>query len=407
MKNKFYGVLFILVFLSVILCFAQTSPQTSIPQRIILNLTEYPASSMAITWRTIEEFQNSEIRYAEATDWKDFEKSARTVKAKIESQKLDDSQIVFHYSTVLNELKPNTLYVYSVGHDSVWSEWSQFRTAKSENSPFEFVYFGDPQNDIKRYVSRIFREAFQKAPNASFWVFAGDLISDPLYDRLWDEWFYAAGFIPTLIPMAPVPGNHEYPTRETNGIKTKELVPLWKLHLTLPENGVNGLEESSYTFDYQGARFIMLNGNQKLEEQEKWVEKLLANNPNTWTIVVMHQPIYSTGKDRDSKKYQDLFLPIYDKYSVDLVLQGHDHAYGRSYKLKNGIKVNDDQKGTVYVVSVSGPKAYAINDRYRENMVKMGNNVQLFQLITINGKKLCYQSFTVTGLLYDSFEINK
>jgi acid phosphatase type 7 len=407
MRHKNAGNLFVL---AMVLCgnmYAQTCSHKNVPQRLILNLTPDPAHSMAVTWRTIDAFQNSEAQFAEASDWKDFEKSAKTVKARMEPVRLDSPRVAFHYSAILDGLKPNTMYAYSVGHDSVWSEWNQFTTAKDGNALFQFVFFGDPQTDIKRHVSRIFREAFKKDPDAAFWLFAGDLISTPAYDTFWDEWFYAAGFIPGLMPMVMVPGNHEYPAIEKNGVKMKNLVPLWKPHFTLPENGVSGLEETSYSFDYQGVRFIMLNGTQKLEEQVKWMEPLLANNPNRWTIAAMHQPIYSTGKDRESKKYQDLFLSLYDRYSVDLVLQAHEHVYGRTFKLKNGEKVSDNDKGTVYVVSVSGTKSYAINERYRDKMVKMGNQVQLFQVITIDGNRLKYASYTATGALYDTFELNK
>jgi len=397
----------LLLLLSAFLLFAQTPPPSSIPQRIILNLTDQPATGIAITWRTDRQFPNSQVRYAKATDWKDFEDSALFIQAREERVQIDSLHVAFHYSGILNNLLPGTLYVYSVGHDSVWSEWSQFLTANKESCPFEFVYMGDPQNDIKAHVSRVFREAFRMAPEACFWVFAGDLISAPLYDRYWDELFYAAGFIPSIIPMVMVPGNHEYPKIDTTGVTPRRLIPLWRPHFTLPENGVKGLEETSYTFDYQGVRFIMLDGNQKLEEQIEWMKPLLANNPNVWTIAVMHQPIYSTGQHRESKKYQELFIPLFDQYSVDLVLHGHDHTYGRSYKLKNGIRVGGTERGTVYVNSVSGPKAYSINERYRDYMVLIGNHMELFQVIQINGHKLQFKAYTVTGKLYDSFELNK
>ena len=145
----------------------------------------------------------------------------------------------------------------------------------------------------------------------------------------------------------------------------------------------------------------------KLEEQAAWIEKLLANNPNKWTVVSFHHPFYSAGRDRDDNKTRNAFLSIFDKYSVDLVLTGHDHAYARSYKLKNGEKVSKNGKGTVYVVSVSGPKMYSVNTNYNKIMAKTGGNVQLYQVIGVDGKNLKYESYTATGQLYDSFELKK
>jgi len=40
-------------------------------------------------------------------------------------------------------------------------------------------------------------------------------------------------------------------------------------------------------------------------------------------------------------------------------------------------------------------------------MVKMGGKTQLYQVISINKSKLDFKSYTVTGELYDSFELNK
>jgi 3',5'-cyclic AMP phosphodiesterase CpdA len=162
-----------------------------------------------------------------------------------------------------------------------------------------------------------------------------------------------------------------------------------------------------YFVDYQGVRFVMLNGNEKLEEQAKWLEGILARNPQFWTIVAIHQPFYSTAKGRNNLRLRELFIPIFDKYSVDLVLQGHDHTYGRTYKLKNGARVGDNEKGTVYVVSVSGPKVYSTNENFKDLMVKIGSGRQLFQVIGINNNRLKYESFTATGQLYDSFELQK
>src|SRR5207344_980380 len=56
--------------------------------------------------------------------------------------------------------------------------------------------------------------------------------------------------------------------------------------------------------------------------------------------VTMHYPFYSspnTCGESDcagNKESRDIFHPLFDKYGVDLVLQGHVHNYQRSYPLK-------------------------------------------------------------------------
>jgi len=113
------------------------------------------------------------------------------------------------------------------------------------------------------------------------------------------------------------------------------------------------------------------------------------------------------GRARDDRKTRDAFLPLIDKYGVDLVLTGHDHVYSRSHNLKNNAVVPALEKGTVYVVSVSGSKAYPLNPMSSKLMAKTGEKVQLFQTISIDGLSLKYRSYTATGDLFDAFELKK
>lgn len=384
-------------------------PSDQIPQRLVLNLTSTPTTSMAVTWRTIIQLSNAEVEYAVSTQWTNFKETATKVNAKTERLEIEKNRYVYHYSAEINNLKPDTRYIYRVGCDSVWSEWNQFTTASEQPESFKFVYFGDPQNDIKEHVSRVFREAYKISPDARFWLFAGDLVTNG-DDELWGELFNAAGFIFGVTPSIMTPGNHDTETITVNDTKVKTTRLVWRAHFTLPENGVPGTEEASYVIDYQGVRFIMIRSNDKdynLKEQVHWLDSLLTNNPNKWTIVTSHYPVYNTGRDDDNKPHREALLPVYDKHSVDLVLQGHDHTYFRTYKLLNNSIVADNEKGTVYVGSTSGPKSYRLNTKFQNLMAKLGTDVQLFQVITIERNKLIYKSFTANGSLYDSFELTK
>ncbi len=395
---------------------AQEQSLATTPQRIILNLTTEPATGMAVTWRTSVQVQSPQVQVAEAGVWTAFAKAAKQIPARSEKTVLDDGKTVFYYSAVMGDLKSNTLYAYRVGCEKEWSEWSQFTTAREEAGPLQLVFFGDPQDDLKEHVSRIFRKAYQMAPDANFWLFSGDLTSEPA-DQLFEELFYAAGFIFRTCPSIMVPGNHDNMFKMENGkvikdskgkkIRTKLVPPQWRAQFTLPENGIAAYPEASYWLDYQGVRLIMINSNDRLQEQAAWMDSVLANNPKQWTIVSFHHPLYSAGRERDDRSTRDAFMALFDKHHVDLVLTGHDHAYARSYPLKNGARAGADEKGTVYVVSVSGPKAYVVNSAYNHLMAKTGGNVQLFQVITIDSTTLSYRSYTVTGKLFDSFQLLK
>jgi 3',5'-cyclic AMP phosphodiesterase CpdA len=151
----------------------------------------------------------------------------------------------------------------------------------------------------------------------------------------------------------------------------------------------------------------MLDAQMALKEQSVWLDSVLATNPKPWTIASMHEPVFSIARDRDERHTRDAFMPLFDKYSVDLVLSGHDHGYARSKKLKNGSVVGDKERGTVYVVSVCGPRAYEHNPKYDDLMQKTGVERQLFQVISLSDSTLMYKAYTVTGTLYDSIELPK
>jgi hypothetical protein len=88
-------------------------------------------------------------------------------------------------------------------------------------------------------------------------------------------------------------------------------------------------------------------------------------------------------------------------------LTSHDHTYARSYRIKNGSVVNGNEAGTVYVLSVSGPKMYELGKNYVDLMAKTGENHQLFQVIEVNGNKLSFKAYTADGSIFDSFELLK
>ncbi|WP_332368235.1 metallophosphoesterase family protein [Spirosoma telluris] len=244
-------------------------------------------------------------------------------------------------------------------------------------------------------------------PTVNFMIHAGDLITTSNADWQWAEWFEAGGWINGMVPTLATPGNHEYFKDEQGKSRVSKH---WRPSFVLPENGPKGLDETTYFFDYQGTRFISLNSQAALldstvmDTQADWLVQVLTKNPNRWTVVVHHHPIYSTKNGRDNDEWRAKMEPIYRKHGVDLVLQGHDHTYGRGLNMPLGTS-RKHPDGPIYVVSVSGPKMYDIG--LQDWMDRAGSNTQLYQTVSIDSDKLAYQSYTVTGQKYDSFVLTK
>ncbi|WP_160168329.1 phytase [Novipirellula maiorica] len=391
-----------------------TFAPSAVPDRIVLTWAGDPTTTQSVTWRTDMSVKKAVLEFAIAEDGPLFVNKTQQTDAKSESLKTDLGLAQYH-SVTLTELKPSTKYVYRVGDGVNWSEWAHFVTASEQAEPFSFVYVGDAQNNIKSHWSRLVRQAYADAPRAAFLLHAGDLVNRGNSDGDWGEWFYAQGFIPRSTPCVAVPGNHEQSKvqNEQTGEVTRRLTDHWERVFEFPKNGPEGSREAVYFMDYQGVRIVGLNSTGQIEEQAVWLDDVLSNNPQKWTVITFHHPIYSSKRGRDNLELRDLWQPIFDKYKVDLVLNGHDHTYARTRLMAHkseqnvpaGVRAKSDVSGTVYVVSVSGPKMY---DLGREPyMQRVAEDTQLYQIITVDGDELRYVARTAIGRPYDGFTLTK
>lgn len=394
------------------------------PDHIVLNLTEDPSTSMSVTWRTNAEIENGYAEIAVATAAPKFWRNAKKYEAKTETMDASDvwkaNTISNYHSVTFTDLQPETLYAYRVGNGKIWSEWIQFKTASQESKPFSFLYVGDAQNYILELWSRLIREGYRQAPDASFIIHAGDLVTTAHSELQWHEWFSAGGWIHSMLPSVPLPGNHEHQPRSAEekekGIRS--LSVQWQPQFTLPDNGPEvmpeELKETVYYIDYQDTRVIVLNSSKLTEEQTPWLKELLANNPKKWLVATFHHPLFSASGGRDNEELRNLWKPLFDKYHVDIALQGHDHSYARGRTAPenelDGVNMRD-YTGTVYVVSVSGGKMYKLRenawDDWDAERDRAAENTQLVQVINVDGDKLSYEAYTATGELYDAFDIVK
>lgn len=390
------------------LCGSSFAQEANVPEHIILNLTEKPSESVAVSWRTKSPAKQF-IQWVDDTESPVKPVENQTIDAKANTVTYYDGDLppltVTNYSAIISGLKPKTQYLYRVGSENAWSEWFQFKTAGLQNEAFSFIYFGDAQNNIKSQWSRVIRKAYATAPDAGFIYHAGDLINHTNSEKEWQEWFHAGDFIHATIPSMMTPGNHEYDSTALDNH--------WRPQFTLPENGPDFdlLSETVYYIDYQDLRIISIDADIMTESMEsaiktkEWLEKVLAENKQKWTILTLHFPFYSTASNRDNPELREHFQPIIEKYKVDMVLTGHDHAYGRGMENISSMTEKGTISGPMYVVSVSGPKMYGLSDK--DWMRRKAGNTQLFQVLSIDGDELNFKAYTATGQLYDEFDLIK
>ena len=150
-----------------------------------------------------------------------------------------------------------------------------------------------------------------------------------------------------------------------------------------------------YTFTPRpNVRFFALESTYPEPEQIKWVETELKASGNDWKIVYFHHPLYSSGDRHGSDlRLREVLEPLFVKYNVSVVLNGHDHFYER---LK-------PQKGIVYFVVGSGGQLRKGNiDRCSGITASGFDTDQAFMAAEIAGDEMYFNAISRVGQTVDS-----
>ncbi|MBI5091195.1 MAG: metallophosphoesterase family protein [Candidatus Hydrogenedentes bacterium] len=376
-------------------------PSSGQPDQVCLTWSGDPRATQTIEWRTAPAVPDGWVQYREKADANNTPAEAEATLTSVNDRLLQNDQLIHRFTSVLHGLKPATAYQYRAGskQQDHWSDWAEFTTAPDKPVGFSFVYMGDPQIGLDSW-GKLMQAAEQRCPTAAFYAIAGDQVDNGNRRDQWDDFFDAARGVLDRHPLVPCLGNHDY---------GKRLAPEMYLQLlTLPENGPKTLPaEHAYSFRFAGALFVVLDSNQALKEQTPWLEEQLAQPGPTWKFVMYHHPAYSSKGTRDNEELRQLWTPLFDKYHVDVALQGHDHAYLRTYPMKEGKRAQSAKDGVYYIVSVSGTKYYEQTQHdYAEIAFTKTSTYQIFD-VTTDPNRLTYRAYDVQGNVKDEFTIDK
>jgi hypothetical protein len=318
----------------------------------------------------------------------DFPNGANTYAAVVVGNTVNGG---FNGHAILDDLKENTEYSYRVGGDGNWSETYEFKTRRFKGN-FDFLFFGDPQIGSSGNVPKdqagwqdTVQVALAANPEAELLVSGGDQVETAGVETQWTAFLAPNGL--RNVPWVATIGNHDVGSRA------------YEQHLWTPNtNRSPSLYSASsstnrsggdYWFMYKGVLFIDLNSNAYFTSNAPGVDADTAHigfitdvvqqhgADAKYTVLVYHHSIYSPAvhaNDGDNKKRRLDFPAAFSRLGVDLVLQGHDHSYSRSYLIDSGVKQNigeqpgatsvfQDPGGVIYVTgnSASGSKYYPLS----------------------------------------------
>ncbi|MGW5352118.1 fibronectin type III domain-containing protein [Streptomyces sp. NPDC004031] len=346
----------------------------------------------------------------------------------------------FNRHATITGLKEKTAYSYRVGGESGWSATYAFTTQDFEGD-YDFLFFGDPQIGSSGDTAKdgagwkdTLDVALAANPDAELLVSGGDQVESANTESQWDA-FLAPDKL-RQYPWAATIGNHDV------GGKAYEQ------HFATPNTDNSGAYYSNgnpasntsggdYWYIYKDVLFIDLNSNSYATSQGgggdaahiAYVTDVIDKHGSEakWKVLTYHHSIYSPAdhaKDSDNKARRVDFPTTFSKLGVDLVLQGHDHSYSRSYEIRNGQKANPDEKpgeaqlypgpgGVVYVTanSASGSKYYDITkpdssgtsgagngadplnpDSYWYNSVQNQEHVRTYVKVQVRNDRLVVQN---------------
>ncbi|MCM3631518.1 PA14 domain-containing protein [Paenibacillus glycanilyticus] len=283
------------------------------------------------------------------------------------------------HKVLVEGLKPGTAYKYRVGNDGYWSEAGSFTTEAENEDDFSFLYMTDSQGSNSQDYDvwgNTMQQAITKFPDARFLLMTGDQVDAGALESQWLDYFKKPQSILMNLPIMAAVGNHEGPYNDN-----------YYYHFNYPNDSIEDPlpPGSVYAYDYGDAHIMVLNTmdmgwdqrqKDSFKQEIEWLKHEVATTDKKWKIVGFHKAIYSVGNhalDGDILDLRKMLYPVFDELGIDVVLQGHDHTFMRSYQMLDnkpvqnvktdaqGRAVNPD--GTLYMINNSAAtKFYDVKD---------------------------------------------
>jgi hypothetical protein len=417
MKRKIALMMSVLLYVFVWTAICQAAGNaTASPDHVTLTWAGNPATTMTVTWRTDKTANTGYVEYQKYQKSTAFTTAAKYATAR-SSGFTTDLQATHLFTATIKSLEPNTKYLYRVGNKSHWSTTHSFTTANPSSKSFKFLIFGDSQSVASgsspyELWGKTLHNAYNANPDARFFVNVGDLVDTGQSGAHWNAWFSAAAGVIDTIPVMPVAGNHE-----TRGSLDTRRPAYWKAQFYLPQNGPSELKDQAYSYNYGPVHFVVLDSQQSEEKrygdiltpQKQWLAADLAASKSPWKVVFLHKSAYSVMVGRENKDVRNAFCPVYDRYHVDIVFNGHDHAVGRTFPIKNEAFMSKPSQGTIYYsVGRSGTKYYdKVCKRDWSKFFYNPTDQSNYMVVEVTDTKLVVKAVKADGTIIDKFFIDK
>jgi hypothetical protein len=183
----------------------------------------------------------------------------------------------------------------------------------------------------------VITKALTMDPSLGFVLTTGDMVDRGGNATYWENFFTASTNLSHL-PMIGTPGNHEYYHYAVGETDAR----YFNAFFNSPKNGPAKYLNSTSYFVYNNVLFVQLDTVKKvyMDEQIKWFENVVENNPTKYIVVDAHKPFAD---------YAESWFPVFERYAVDLVLTGHSHTHNWQPNRYQGAPAEDANLGVTYL----------------------------------------------------------
>ena len=311
---------------------------------------------------------------------------------------------MYYNRVTVTGLESDTTYTYQLGNGS--GDWSvEYTTTTGNPDTFSYLVFGDPQVSSQTYGNNwknTLELALALRPDLAFMASTGDNIDSNTTAQY--NYFFTPSAIFSSLPLATCMGNHEGSGTTPHAFY----------------NPPNADSAQNYWYRYGDTLFMVWNcttGN-AAGMRSFLAEAISSNEDATWRILNFHYDVYGQGTQHalsDGKTYRDNYVRVIDEFDIDVVFNGHDHSYSRSYPMiwsgssttsnSQGMQPETfgpdgesiDPTGTVYfsLNSASGQKYYSLAAKQAYTASMWQQNRPMFSIVDMTANTFTCTTYQV------------